>query len=86
MRGGRGIRVVDESDDTLTESCEGAVNFMVVEMKDKSLHQVHLGEVVNVVCGLRRPKVGTTNYFRSACKRDKESPELRRATSFGIYI
>jgi hypothetical protein len=33
--------VVDEGDDTLTESCEGAVNFMVVEMRDRSLHQVH---------------------------------------------
>ena len=34
--------MLDEGDDTLTESCEGAVNFMVVEMRDRSLHQVHL--------------------------------------------
>ena len=54
---------MNEGDDTLTESCEGAVNFMVVEMRERSLHQVRLGDVVSVDCGQRRPKVGTTDAF-----------------------
>jgi hypothetical protein len=33
VRGGRVVRVVDEGNDTLTESCEGAVNFMVIEIR-----------------------------------------------------
>lgn len=38
MRGSLGVRSIDEGDeDTLTESCEGAVNFMVIEMMDGSL-------------------------------------------------
>ena len=38
MRGSRGmeVKVVDKGNDTLTESCEGAVNFMVIEMGDGS--------------------------------------------------
>jgi hypothetical protein len=33
------MRVMDEGDDTLTESCEGAVNFMVIEMMFGSLQK-----------------------------------------------
>jgi hypothetical protein len=31
---------VDEGDDTLTESCEGAVNFMVIEIRVGSLQEL----------------------------------------------
>tara|TARA_R110002060_G_scaffold42469_2_gene53909 strand:+ start:1506 stop:1655 length:150 start_codon:yes stop_codon:yes gene_type:complete len=37
MRGCLGGRAIDEGEDTLTESCESAVNFMVIEMMDGSL-------------------------------------------------
>lgn len=37
MRGSLNDRAIDEGEDTLTESCEGAVNFMVIEMMDGSL-------------------------------------------------
>lgn len=37
MRGSLGDRAIYEGEDTLTESCEGAVNFMVIEMMDGSL-------------------------------------------------
>jgi hypothetical protein len=40
VRGGLGGRVVDEGDDTLTESCEGAVNFMVIEIRVGSLQEL----------------------------------------------
>jgi len=40
MRGGREVKVVDEGDDTLTESCEGAVNFMVIEIRVGSLQEL----------------------------------------------
>jgi hypothetical protein len=53
MRGSLGLRLVDEGDDTLTESCEGAVNFMVIEMRERSLHQVHLWEMFVRVFDLR---------------------------------
>jgi hypothetical protein len=42
---------VDEGDDTLTESCEGAVNFMVVEMRVGSLQKLPFGDVVEVWFG-----------------------------------
>jgi hypothetical protein len=34
----RRSRFLCRDNDTLTESCEGAVNFMVIEMKDRSFH------------------------------------------------
>jgi len=42
-----GVQVMDEDDDTLTESCcEGAVNFMVIEIDGGSLQELpwNLGE------------------------------------------
>ncbi len=38
--------MINESNDTLTESCEGAVNFMVIERKVGSLQKAPLGDVV----------------------------------------
>jgi len=35
------LRIAVSNVDTLTESCEGAVNFMVIEIEDRSLHQFH---------------------------------------------
>jgi len=40
MRMGQGVRVVDGGDDTLTESCEGAVSFMVIEIRVGSLQEL----------------------------------------------
>jgi len=41
VRIGRGVRVVDGGgDDTLTESCEGAVSFMVIEIRVGSLQEL----------------------------------------------
>jgi hypothetical protein len=40
VRGGRVVRIVDEGNDTLTESCEGAVNFMVIEIRVGSLQEL----------------------------------------------
>jgi hypothetical protein len=40
VRGGKAIRAVGEGDDTLTESCEGAVNFMVIEIRVGSLQEL----------------------------------------------
>jgi hypothetical protein len=51
VRGSRGIRVVDEGDDTLTESCEGAINFMVVEVRVGSLHDLPFDDVIEVGFG-----------------------------------
>lgn len=49
------LRIVVSNVDTLTESCEGAVNFMVIEMKDRSLHQFHVWRCswISSACGLR---------------------------------
>jgi hypothetical protein len=47
-----GISVVDEGDDTLTESCDGAVNFMVIAMRDGSLPEVHRELVIFVGFGV----------------------------------
>lgn len=44
MRGSRAFRLVMEGNDTLTESCDDAVNFMVIAMRDRSLQQFHLWE------------------------------------------
>ena len=48
---GRGIGVVNEGDDTLTESCEGAINFMVIETRDGSLQERPVDGVVEVRLG-----------------------------------
>jgi len=37
---------VNEGDDTLTESCEGAVSLMVIEIRLGSLQKLPFGEVV----------------------------------------
>jgi hypothetical protein len=43
---------VDEGDDdTLTESCEGAINFMVIEMEVGSLQKLPFRDVVEVKFG-----------------------------------
>ena len=43
---------MDEGDDdTLTESCEGAINFMVIEMEVGSLQKLPFGDVVEVKFG-----------------------------------
>jgi len=42
--GTRDIRVVGQDDDTLTESCEGAVKIMVIEMKVGSLQKLPFGD------------------------------------------
>jgi hypothetical protein len=44
MRGSRAVKLVMEGNDTLTESCGDAVNFMVIEMRDRSLQKLHLWE------------------------------------------
>ena len=53
---------MDEGDDdTLTESCEGAINFMVIEMEVGSLQKLPFGDVVEVKFGAGwdavRPKI-----------------------------
>jgi hypothetical protein len=45
---------VDDGDDTLTESCEGAVNFMVIEIRAGSLQKLPFGDVVEVGFGAAR--------------------------------
>ena len=42
---------MDDGNDTLTESCEGAVNFMVIEMEVGSLQKLPFGGVVEVKFG-----------------------------------
>lgn len=39
--GSRAVKMVIEGNDTLSESCDDAVNFMVIEMRERSLHQLH---------------------------------------------
>jgi len=79
MRGSRGVRVVDESDDTLTESSEGAVNFMVVEILDGSLHQVRLWECCECRLNPMRAaprRVGSTKplfFFAFTEKKDHQT-------------
>jgi hypothetical protein len=55
---------VDGIDDTLTESCEGAVNFMVIEIRVGSLQELPSGGVVVEVSGW----IGVRDKMRSRPK------------------
>ena len=55
---------MDDGNDTLTESCEGAVNFMVIEMEVGSLQKLPFGGVVEVKFG-RGMRSGRRNGFVS---------------------
>jgi hypothetical protein len=70
VRAGPGVRVVGEGegDDTLTESCEGAVTFMVIEIRVGSLQELPVVVVLSVwtgLCGMRcavKPKGGKGRF------------------------
>lgn len=63
MAGTRDIRLVDEGDDTLTE---GAVNFMVIEMRFGSLQKkLPFGNVVGF--GSARVRSAGQSLYHKAC-------------------
>jgi hypothetical protein len=75
---------VDEGDDTLTESCEDAINFMVIEIRVGSLQELPVVKVVeNGLCGMgmrQAEMVGTTQAgFFVFIKKDGWMDQLRQA-------
>jgi len=80
------LRIVDSNVDTLTESCEGAVNFMVIEMRDRSLHQFHLWRCRDCswISSLAAYTVCTIGgwYSRSLLFQKLRSPDLGWWTTF----
>jgi hypothetical protein len=72
MRRGRATEVVNEGDDTLTESCKGAISFMVIEISFGSLQKIRVGEVVEdgrSWDGLRQRVVPQVGFFVFLSKR-----------------
>lgn len=56
---------MNEGDDTLTESCEGAISFMVIEISFRSWQKLPFGDVIKYgrVVGWVAPVGTTIRYF-----------------------
>jgi hypothetical protein len=72
VRGGRDIKVVDDGNDTLTESCEGAVSFMVIEIRVGSWQELPVVVVLERMDRIVRDKMRSGRRGEGSVPRSRD--------------